>query len=313
MRKHLVIATRGSQLALWQAKYVQSALCKLHPDLSIELAVIKTRGDIILDVPLAKVGGKGLFVKEIEDALLGGRADLAVHSIKDVPMFLPEGLLLGCVPKREDPRDALLSLHYDSLEALPKGARIGTSSLRRQAQLLNQRPDLVIANLRGNVDTRLRKLTEGAYDAILLASAGLTRLGLTAPKRCDLQVEHFLPAVGQGALGIECREDDYDVLCLLAELEDGTTRVCVEAERGFLAELDGGCQVPIAGHATLLADERLEIKGLVGEVDGSRLLSATRVGEKSEAEALGRALARELLDMGARAILQKLYEQSEEK
>ncbi|MCR5814125.1 MAG: hydroxymethylbilane synthase [Desulfovibrio sp.] len=308
MRKHLVIATRGSQLALWQAKFVREALCRLHPELTIELSVIKTRGDIILDVPLAKVGGKGLFVKEIEDALLCGQADLAVHSIKDVPMFLPEGLLLGCVPKREDPRDTLLSMQYEGLEALPKGAHVGTSSLRRQAQLLSLRPDLQVTSLRGNVDTRLRKLREGAYDAILLACAGITRLGLEAPKRQDLDAGVFLPAVGQGALGIECREDDYDVLCLLAELEDGPTRVCVEAERGFLAELDGGCQVPIAGHARLLEGEKLEVHGLVGEVDGSCLLKAVRQGESSDPEALGRALARELLDRGARSILAKLYQ-----
>ena len=312
VRRHLVIATRGSQLALWQAHFIRDSLCRLHPELSIELSVIKTRGDIILDVPLAKVGGKGLFVKEIEDALLDGRADLAVHSIKDVPMLLPEGLLLGCVPKREDPRDALLSVRYASLEALPSGAHVGTSSLRRQAQLLHLRPDLHISSLRGNVDTRLRKLREGVYDAILLASAGLTRLALEVPHRQDLDASVFLPAVGQGALGIECREDDYDLLCLLAELEDGASRVCVEAERAFLAELDGGCQVPIAGHASLLEGEQLLLQGLVGEVDGTRLLTASRQGHTSEADALGRTLARELLDSGARAILAKLY-QTEEK
>ena len=245
MRKNLVIATRGSQLALWQAEHVKACLESLEPGLNISLRVIKTRGDIILDVPLSKVGGKGLFVKEIEEALLDGSADLAVHSIKDVPMVLPEGLVLGCVPQREICVDCLLSNRYASLDELPQGARVGTSSLRRQAQLLNLRPDLEILSLRGNVDTRLRKMKEGEYDAIVLASAGLKRLGLSADRMHHFEAASFVPAVGQGALGIECRGDDSEVLELLSRMEHRPTRICVEAERGFLAGLDGGCQVPI--------------------------------------------------------------------
>ncbi len=310
MRSTLTIATRGSRLALWQAEHIKSCLQAIAPELEIRLNVIKTKGDIILDVPLAKVGGKGLFVKEIEEALLNGEADLAVHSMKDVPMELPQGLLLGCVPPREDPTDCLLSCQYDSVAALPQNACVGTSSLRRQAQLLAQRPDLRIESLRGNVDTRLRKLREGVYDAIVLASAGLNRLELTAPCMHSLDPQVFLPAVGQGALGIECREDDYDLFALLAQLEDTPTRVCVEAERGFLAGLEGGCQVPIAGHARLLDDDTLCLEGLVAEVDGSRILRAQKQGHTSQARQWGLELASEILDQGGRAILEKLYRQS---
>lgn len=308
MRNALVIATRGSRLALWQAEHVKSRLLALQPDLDITLNVIKTKGDIILDVPLSKVGGKGLFVKEIEEALLDGRADLAVHSIKDVPMILPEGLILGCVPQREVCSDCFLSLNYATVADLPRGARVGTSSLRRQAQLLEFRPDLEILSLRGNIDTRLRKLQEGRYDAIILASAGLARLGLSAPKMQPLDPDRFLPAVGQGALGIECRDDDYDLFRLLALLEDSATRVCVEAERGFLAALEGGCQVPIAGHARLPDAETVSLKGLVAEVDGSLILRAEKKGPASEARNLGHELARDLLNKGGRAILEKLYQ-----
>ena len=310
MRSTLTIATRGSRLALWQAEHIKSCLQAIAPELEIRLNVIKTKGDIILDVPLAKVGGKGLFVKEIEEALLNGEADLAVHSMKDVPMELPQGLLLGCVPPRENPTDCLLSCQYDSVAALPQNACVGTSSLRRQAQLLAQRPDLRIESLRGNVDTRLRKLREGVYDAIVLASAGLNRLELTAPCMHSLDPQVFLPAVGQGALGIECREDDYDLFALLAQLEDTPTRVCVEAERGFLAGLEGGCQVPIAGHARLLDDDTLCLEGLVAEVDGSRILRAQKQGHTSQARQWGLELASEILDQGGRAILEKLYRQS---
>lgn len=307
MRKHLVIATRGSRLALWQAAHVKHLLEELDPGLAISLNVIKTRGDVILDVPLAKVGGKGLFVKEIEEALKDGRADLAVHSIKDVPMELPEGLLLGCVPPRESPTDCLLSRRYPDLDALPRGAHVGTSSLRRQAQLLALRPDLRVSSLRGNVDTRLRKLEEGIFDAIILATAGLQRLGLRAPCMLPLDPQRFMPAVGQGALGIECREDDYDLLVLLASLEDRETRVCVDAERGFLAGLNGGCQVPIAAHARLADEENLVLDGLVAEVDGSVILRGSRSGNAIDARQIGEALAVELLDGGGRAILEKLY------
>ena len=307
MRKHLVIATRGSRLALWQAAHVKHLLEELDPALVISLNVIKTQGDIILDVPLAKVGGKGLFVKEIEEALLDGRADLAVHSIKDVPMELPEGLLLGCVPPRESATDCFLSCNYPSFEALPRGAHVGTSSLRRQAQLLALRPDLVISSLRGNVDTRLRKLEEGAFDAIVLATAGLQRLGLRAPYMLPFAPERVMPAVGQGALGIECREDNYDLLVLLASLEDRDTRVCVDAERAFLAGLDGGCQVPIAAHARLVDEETLVLEGLVAEVDGSLILRGERRGDAIDSSKIGESLAQELLDGGARTILEKLY------
>ena len=307
MHKNLVIATRGSRLALWQAAHVKHLLEELEPALAISLNVIKTRGDVILDVPLAKVGGKGLFVKEIEEALLDGRADLAVHSIKDVPMELPEGLLLGCVPPRESATDCLLSCKYPDLEALPKGAHIGTSSLRRQAQLLALRPDLRISSLRGNVDTRLRKLEEGEFDAIILATAGLQRLGLKAPFMLPLDPDRIMPAAGQGALGIECREDNYDLLVLLASLEDRNTRVCVDAERAFLAGLNGGCQVPIAGHAHFVDEENLILDGLIAEVDGSLVLRGSRSGNAIDAREIGEALAKELLDGGGRRILEKLY------
>lgn len=308
MRKSLVIATRGSQLALWQAEHVKGLLRSLDAELTVDLAVIKTKGDIIQDVPLAKVGGKGLFVKEIEEALLEGRADLAVHSIKDVPMELPSGLVLGCVPPREAPTDCLLSCRYADLAALPQGACVGTSSLRRQAQLLALRPDLRIESLRGNVDTRLRKLQEGVYDAIVLASAGLNRLGLGMPFMHALDPATFVPAVGQGAIGIECREDDYDLFTLLAQLEDTPTRICIEAERGFLAGLNGGCQVPIAGHARLENDETFVLEGLVAEVDGSRILRQAQRGHTSLARQIGLELADALLAKGGRAILDKLYQ-----
>lgn len=305
----LVIATRGSRLALWQAEYVKSLLETRYPALRVRLNIIRTKGDIIQDVPLAKVGGKGLFVKEIEEALLGGQADLAVHSMKDVPMQLPEGLVLGCIPQREVPADLFLSVRYATPEALPQGAHVGTSSLRRQAQVLAWRPDLRISSLRGNVDTRLRKLTEGTYDAIILASAGIKRLGLSAPCMYPLTPERFLPAVGQGALGIECRADRADLLELLSPFDDPATRVCVEAERGLLAGLDGGCQVPIAGYAVLSGADSLRLEGLVAEPDGSRLLRKTLHGTAATARQTGQELARQLLDDGAREILARLYQQ----
>ncbi|MCR4667282.1 MAG: hydroxymethylbilane synthase [Desulfovibrio sp.] len=305
--KTLTIATRGSRLALWQAEYIKSRLLALHPELSVTLLVIKTKGDVILDVPLARIGGKGLFVKEIEEALLDGTAHLAVHSIKDVPMVLPEGLLLGCIPKRESPSDTFCSMRFESFDSLPKNARLGTSSLRRQAQLLAKRPDLRIETLRGNVDTRLKKLAAGDYDAIVLARAGLSRLGLSAPNMHDFSFDTLLPAVGQGALGIECREDDYDVLCLLAELEDWKTRVTVEAERGFLAGLNGGCQVPIAAHA-LLEGEEVLLKGIVASCDGRTVLAAEEKGQTYEARETGLKLAERLLSMGGKEILDELCE-----
>lgn len=303
----LVIATRGSRLALWQANHVKDSLEAAHPGLAVELNVIKTRGDIILDVPLAKVGGKGLFVKEIEEALLDGSADIAVHSMKDVPMQLPEGLTLGIVPEREDPTDLFLSVDYDSLEALPAGAVVGTSSLRRQAQVLALRPDLTVVSLRGNVDTRLRKLTEGQFAAIIMATAGMKRLGLSVPKERPLAPPAFVPAVGQGALGIEFREDRADLADLLAFMEHRPTRVCVEAERGLLAGLEGGCQVPIAGHADMIDEDHFELEGLVGEVDGSAIIRRRITGRAEEARAVGLELARTLAEAGGAAILAKVY------
>lgn len=304
--KSLTIATRGSQLALWQAGYIRDNIIRTQPQMHVNILHIKTRGDTILDVPLAKVGGKGLFVKEIEEALLDGRADVAVHSMKDVPMDLPQGLILGCIPLREDAADVLLSARYASIDALPKGARVGTSSLRRQAQLLALRPDLRIHPLRGNVDTRLRKLMENAYDAIVLAHAGLIRLGLSAPHMRVMDTR-FVPAVGQGALGIEYRADRTDVHELLAFLEHNPTRICVEAERGFLAGLEGGCQVPIAGHAVMTGADSFCLEGLVAETDGSRVLREHIHGTAKNARATGYALAERLLASGARNILARAY------
>ncbi len=306
--KKLTIATRGSQLALWQAEHVKALLEKEHEGLSVELLRIKTKGDKILDVPLAKVGGKGLFVKEIEDALLEGKADLAVHSMKDVPMVLPEGLILACIPKREIPQDMLLSAKYDAdIRDLPPNAHVGTSSLRRQAQLLSLRPDLRISPLRGNVDTRLRKLMEGEYDAIVLAAAGVKRLGLSAPYMHTLSVSSFLPAVGQGSLGIECMASRQDVIDALAFMEDRATRVCVEAERAFLTKLEGGCQVPIAGYATLQEGGDICLTGLVADVDGTGVLKKQIYAPATSAQNTGEELATILLNMGAASILEKLY------
>ncbi len=309
--KKCTIATRGSQLALWQAHHVKTCLEKQYPGIEVSLKQIKTKGDIILDVPLAKVGGKGLFVKEIEEALLDNSADIAVHSMKDVPMELPEGLVLGCIPEREIPNDALLSVHYESLDALPQGAHVGTSSLRRQAQLLALRPDLRISSLRGNVDTRLRKLLEGQYDAIVLAGAGLKRLNLSAPHMFALESNTFLPAVGQGALGIECRADREDVLQALRFFEDAGTRVCVTAERAFLAGLEGGCQVPIAGHAILHDDNTFTLEGLVAHVDGTHILRESITAPADQAAQAGKTLADTMLAKGAAEILRALYTDTE--
>ena len=304
----VVIATRGSQLALWQAEHIKSRLMERHPGLEVELLVLKTKGDIILDVPLAKVGGKGLFVKEIEEALLSGAADLAVHSMKDVPMVLPEGLTLGVVPEREVCTDLFLSEKYASLEELPQGAKLGTSSLRRQAQSLALRPDLEVAMLRGNVETRLRKMKEGQYDAIILARAGVKRLGLGASLQQDLTPPAFLPAVGQGALGVEIREDRPEVRELVAFLEHRPTRLCVTAERAFLRRLDGGCQVPIAAHAVLEGEE-LILEALVAEPLGKVVFrsSVRCAADIDAADAAGQQLAEKLLADGADKILAELY------
>lgn len=307
MSKQLIrIATRQSPLALWQAEHVRQLLCAQHPDLEVTLVPMVTKGDVILDTPLAKVGGKGLFVKELELALLEQRADIAVHSMKDVPVEFPDGLGLVCICERDDPHDALVSNHYDSLDALPQGAIVGTSSLRRQCQLRAARPDLHIKDLRGNVGTRLSKLDNGEYDAIILAAAGLRRLGLEARIRARLSVQQSLPAVGQGAIGIECRLDDARIRALLAPLNHADTADRVVAERAMNNRLQGGCQVPIGSYAELTGDQ-LYLRALVGAPDGSRLLQAEIRGPRTEAEQLGSALAEQLLDAGAGSILSAVY------
>ncbi|WP_411687593.1 hydroxymethylbilane synthase [Acinetobacter indicus] len=302
----LKIATRQSPLALWQAEHIRARLEALHAGLNVELVTFVTQGDKILDTPLAKIGGKGLFVKELEAALLDGRADLAVHSMKDVPMALPEGLSLAVICEREDPLDAFVSNTYASFQDLPQGAKVGTSSLRRKCQILKARPDLEIIDLRGNVGTRLSKLDAGQYDAIILASAGLKRLGLSERIRHTLTSEVSLPAVGQGALGLECRTNDQAVLELILPLMDDETNVCVRAERAFNAYLEGGCQVPIAGYATL-KDGQLSMEGRVGSVDGQTLLSAQLSAAPEQAEQLGEQLAQNLLAQGAGELLKALY------
>ncbi|WP_151838401.1 hydroxymethylbilane synthase [Acinetobacter ursingii] len=302
----LKIATRQSPLALWQAEHIRARLQELYPDLEVELVKFVTQGDKILDTPLAKIGGKGLFVKELEAALLDGRADLAVHSMKDVPMHLPEGLCLPVICEREDPFDAFVSNHFVHFDDLPQGARVGTSSLRRKCQILKQRPDLTIIDLRGNVGTRLSKLDEGQYDAIILASAGLKRLGLESRIRHALAAEISLPAVGQGALGLECRTNDQTVLDLIRPLLHEKTWHCVRAERAFNAYLEGGCQVPIAGYATLDGNQ-ISIEGRVGSVDGQTLLCAQQSDHTEHAEQLGIRLAQQLLQQGAGELLSALY------
>lgn len=304
--KILKIATRQSPLALWQAEHIRARLEALHADLKVELVTFVTQGDKILDTPLAKIGGKGLFVKELEAALLDGRADLAVHSMKDVPMKLPAGLSLAVICEREDPLDAFVSNTYASFEQLPQGAKVGTSSLRRKSQILKARPDLEIIDLRGNVGTRLSKLDAGLYDAIILASAGLKRLDLAERIRHTLPAEVSLPAVGQGALGLECRAEDQVVLELILPLLHSETDVCVRTERAFNAYLEGGCQVPIAGYA-ILEQGQIHIQGRVGSVDGKTLLKAKQVGETAQAEQIGVALAQELLAQGAGDLLKALY------
>ncbi len=307
MMKTLKIATRQSPLALWQAEHIRARLEAMHADLTVELVTFVTQGDKILDTPLAKIGGKGLFVKELEAALMDGRADLAVHSMKDVPMALPEGLSLAVICEREDPLDAFVSNHYASFADLPQGAKVGTSSLRRKCQILKARPDLEIIDLRGNVGTRLSKLDDGQYDAIILASAGLKRLGLAERIRHTIQPAVSLPAVGQGALGLECRSQDQAVLDLILPLMHAETNVCVRAERAFNAYLEGGCQVPIAGYATL-QNGQLQIEGRVGSVDGKTILKAVQYGVPEQAEMLGEELAKALLAQGAGELLKALYQ-----
>ncbi|WP_162808108.1 hydroxymethylbilane synthase [Vibrio cholerae] len=300
------IATRQSPLALWQANYVKDALMAAHPGLQVELVTMVTRGDVILDTPLAKVGGKGLFVKELEIAMLEGRADLAVHSMKDVPVDFPDGLGLVTICEREDPRDAFVSNTYAKIEDLPSGAIVGTCSLRRQCQLKAARPDLVIKELRGNVGTRLSKLDAGEYDAIILAAAGLKRLELESRIRSFIEPEQSLPAVGQGAVGIECRVNDQRVRALLAPLNHADTVARVRCERAMNLTLQGGCQVPIGSYA-LLEGDTIWLRALVGEPDGSQIVRGEIRGPRTQAEQLGITLAEQLLSQGAKEILERLY------
>ena len=306
-RNQLRIATRGSPLALWQAEHVKARLEALHPGLEVSLLTMKTRGDKLLDAPLAKVGGKGLFVKELEAGLLDGRADLAVHSLKDVPVQFPEGLELALVMQREDPRDAFVSNQYDSLASMPAGSLVGTSSLRRQTQIRERYPELRVDWLRGNVNTRLAKLDAGDYDAIILAASGLMRLGFDDRIRSAIAPEECLPAIGQGVLGIEIRSDDAQLREWIEPLRHAETTLRVTAERAMNETLNGGCQVPIAGYAILEGDE-LYLRGLVGEPDGSRILRAELRGKGERAHELGVELARQLLAQGADDILARLME-----
>jgi hydroxymethylbilane synthase len=349
------IGTRGSKLALWQAEWIKSELKKLYPDLEIELIKIKTTGDKILDVPLAKVGGKGLFVKEIEEALLRHEADIAVHSMKDVPTEFPDGLHLAVICEREDPRDAFIlskksnapfpppskggrrGITRSIIYYLPNGAKIGTSSLRRSCQLLNNRPDLKIEQLRGNLDTRFRKLDEGQFDAIILAAAGIKRLGLDERISEILSPEISLPAIGQGAIGIECRIDDKFINKLIAPLNHPETSICVKAERAYLERLEGGCQVPIAAYARIVnqksypsfppsskgrreeindsslitPNSKLIMDGLVGSITGDRIIKGDIEGRPGHAESLGITLAEDVLSRGAKDLLDEVYERAD--
>ncbi|MCI5150598.1 MAG: hydroxymethylbilane synthase [Candidatus Electrothrix sp. MAN1_4] len=307
MRKILRIGTRASMLAVTQSNWVKQQIEQKYPDTTVDLVKIVTKGDKILDVPLAKVGGKGLFVKEIEDALLDERVDLAVHSMKDVPAQVPEGLQVTIIPQREMPQDAFVSVSYKDIDALHQGAVVGTSSLRRKAQLSYLRPDLEIRDLRGNLDTRLRKLDEGEYDAIILAGAGLNRLGMQRRITTLFTTEQMLPAIGQGSLGIELRLADTELLDGLQFMHHRETAVTVAAERAFLLRLEGGCQVPIGGFATL-NDNTITLTGLIASLDGKTILKEQLSGPAAEAEKIGVSLAETLLDRGGKAILDEVYE-----
>lgn len=303
----LTIATRKSMLAMWQAEHIKARLEQLHPGLTVVLMPMSTRGDVILDTPLAKIGGKGLFVKELEIAMLEGKADIAVHSMKDLPVEFPDGLELYGICEREDPRDAFVSNHYNSLDELPEGAIVGTCSLRRKCQILAQFPHLKVHDLRGNVQTRLNKLDEGQFDAIILAASGLIRLDLHARIRQRIAVEVSLPANGQGVLGIECRSNDSATKALLEPLICQQTRSCVLAERAMNRRLQGGCQVPIGAYAELHGDQ-LHLRGLVGRPDGSEIIEGEISGDRDAAEQLGIELAEFLLERGAGSILADVYQ-----
>ncbi|SFR82466.1 hydroxymethylbilane synthase [Marinobacter daqiaonensis] len=306
-KRTLRIATRNSALALWQAEFIKAELERLHDNVEVELVGIKTQGDKILDVPLAKIGGKGLFVKELEEAMLAGRADLAVHSMKDVPMEFPENLGLVAICEREDPTDAFVSNDYENVDTLPHGAVVGTASMRRECQLRAYRPDLDIRTLRGNVNTRLAKLDAGEYQAIVLASSGLKRLGFHDRIRYTIPDSLSLPAVGQGALGIECRLDDHELIRLLEPLAHKDSSDRVKAERALNRRLEGGCQVPIAAYALLEDEDTLWLRGLVGAVNGEEILRVEGRCHRRDGEKLGRELAEDLLAMGADRILAEIY------
>jgi|TARA_R110002020_G_scaffold131110_1_gene293225 hydroxymethylbilane synthase len=310
MSRHLRIATRKSALALWQAEFVKARLEQLHPELTVSLVPMVSRGDQLLDSPLAKIGGKGLFVKELETAILNDEADLAVHSMKDVPMAFPEGLGLYVICEREDPRDAFVSNHFEHVDSLPQGSVVGTSSLRRQAQIMARRPDLTVRFLRGNVNTRLAKLDAGEYDAIILAAAGLMRLGFDERIRYAMPPEESLPAGGQGAVGIECRSADTELHALLAPLNDEDSALRVRAERALNTHLNGGCQVPIACYAER-TNGQLWLRGMVGNPDGTLLLTAQATGADSAPEALGIQVAEDLLAQGAQQILDAVYQDAQ--
>ena len=309
MPQRIVIASRESALAMWQARHVQSRLAALYPRAEVTVLGLTTEGDRRLDVSLAKIGGKGLFIKELEDALASGRADIAVHSMKDVPMQLPPGFSLAAIMEREDPRDAFVSARYPALSALPAGARVGTSSLRRECQVRARHGGLEVRPLRGNVTTRLRKLDEGAFDAVLLAAAGLRRLGLEHRVTALLDPDESLPAPGQGALGLECRAERADLTELLETLNHRETRICVSAERALSRALSGSCNVPLGAYAEL-SGARLRLRAFVGMPDGSRLIAGERAGPAEDPDALGTALAEELRARGAGAILAEVERQA---
>lgn len=305
-KRRVILGTRGSKLALRQSLIIKEMLEKSHEELEVELAIIKTTGDKITDVPLARIGGKGLFVKEIEEALLEGRIDLAVHSMKDIPGELPSGLIIGAVPRREDPRDVFVSFSALRLWDLPPGAVVGTSSLRRTVQLKKLRPDLRVEILRGNLDTRLRKVEEGLFDAAILAAAGIHRMGWHEIITEYLDPLEFLPAAGQGALGIEIREGDETIATLVSGLHDEPTAVSVKAERSFLRELEGGCQVPMGCHCFHEGD-RIRVVGMIASLDGSVVIKGEVVGKPDEAESIGRVLAEKLKNSGGEEILRSIY------
>jgi len=308
----IIIGSRGSGLALWQANWIKSQLEELHPGLAVEIKIIKTSGDIIQDVPLAKIGGKGLFVKEIEEAMLRGEIDIAVHSMKDVPMNLPYELDISVITERENPFDALISRDNIKLDDLPENAKIGTGSLRRSSQLLKYRPDLQIFPMRGNIDTRIKKLESEGLDAIILAAAGLRRMGWADKITEVISPEIILPAMGQGAVGIEARKNDYEVLAAILDLDHEPTHLALDAERALVGELEGGCQVPIGAYATLDDDsDELTLKGLVASLDGKTIYQTETKGASFEAKKLGRETGKELLRMGADIILKEIYQPSD--